>query len=289
MVQIPLECGPMVRHFLVFLLAVAFVLTSCSKNAKHETSSEDSLGFHTTSSAYVREDKDSWTYVTENGSFHYKEVLGDKGTYEAVLLLEENYHNENTPGIEGMRGDATVKAWTLTSPHQREMRWTAHEKANEGEVRDLFFRFAAWGCCDSPNVYTYYNMLSGKKIYVTNSDLLEVRGKGIGPLSVRFVGFGYDIVNNRGHDPVLQYGTYKDISQKVSIHSGKDYYETPEVLGDANGKSDKFHLDLSDSPFTFVIVVLYSAGSEVRIPVENDVIRLEKAALPRGYSLQPEN
>ena len=86
----------MARHFLVFLLDVACVLTSCSKNAKHETSSEDSLGFHTTSSAYVREDKDSWTYVTENGSFHYKEVLGDKGTYEAVLLLEENYHNENT-------------------------------------------------------------------------------------------------------------------------------------------------------------------------------------------------
>jgi hypothetical protein len=278
----------MVRHFLVFLLA-ASVLTSCSKNTKHETPTGDSLGFHTTSLAYVREDKDSWTYVTENGSFHYNEVLGDKGTYEAVLLLEENYHNENTPGIEGMRGDATVKAWTMTNPHQREMRWTAHEKANEGEVRDLFFRFAAWGCCDSPNVYTYYNMLSGKKMYVTNSDLLEVRGKGEGPLSARFVGFGYDVVNNQGHDPVLQYGTYKTISQKVSIHTGKDYYETPEVLGDANGKSEKYHLDLSDSPFTFVIVVRYSGESEVRIPVENDVIRLDKAVLPKGYSLQPEN
>jgi hypothetical protein len=270
------------------LLAAASVLTSCSK--KHETPTGDSLGFHTTSLAYVREDKDSWTYVTENGSFHYNEVLGDKGIYEAVLLLEEKYHNENTPGIEGMRGDATVKAWTVTNPHHREMRWTAHEKANEGDVRDLFFRFTAWGCCDSPTVYTYYNMLSGKKIYVTNSDLLEVRGKGEGPLSARFVGFGYDVVNNQGHDPVLQYGTYKNISQKVSIHTaGKDYYETPEVLGDANGKSEKYHLDLSGSPFTFVIVVRYSGESEVRIPVENDVVRLEKAVLPKGYSLQREN
>ena len=67
------------------------------------------------------------------------------------------------------------------------------------------------------------------------------------------------------------------------------FNETPEVLGNANGKSEKYHLDLSDSPFTFVIVVRYSAGSEVRIPVENGVIRLEKAALPKGYSLQPEN
>jgi hypothetical protein len=65
----------MIRHFLVFLLAVVFVLTSCSKNTKHETPTGDSLGFHTSSSAYVREDKDSWTYVTENGSFHYTEVL----------------------------------------------------------------------------------------------------------------------------------------------------------------------------------------------------------------------
>jgi hypothetical protein len=279
----------MVRHFLAFLLAVAFVLTSCSKNTKHETPTRDPLGFHTTSSAYVREDKDSRTYVTENGSFHWTEVLGDKGTFDAVLLLEENYHNENTPGIEGMRGDATVKAWTITSPNQREMRWTAHEKANEGEVRDLFFRFAAWGCCDSPNVYAYYNMLSGKKMYVTNSDLLEIRGKGEGPLSARFVGFGYDVINNQGHDPVLQYGTYKGISQKVSIHSGKDYYETPEVLANANGKSEKYYLDLSDSPFTFVIMVRYPGESEVRIPVENDIIRLEKVVLPKGYSLQPEN
>lgn len=205
-----------------------------------------------------------------------------------MVLLEEDYHNENTPGIEGTRGDATVEAWTITSPHQREMRWTAHEKANEGEVRDPFFRFAAWGCCDFPNVYTYYNMLSGKKMYVTNSDLLEVTGQGEGPLSARFVGFGED-VNNRGHDPVLQYGTYQGISQKVSIHSGKDYYETPEVLGNANSKSEKYHLDLSNSAFTFVIVVRYPGASDVRIPVENDVIRLEKAVLPKGYSLRQEN
>jgi hypothetical protein len=280
---------PMFRHFFVFSLAAAASLASCSKSTKQEAPARDSLGFHTTSSAYVREDKGSWTYVTENGSFHYKEVLGDKGTYEAALLLEEKYHNENTPVIEGMRGDATVTAWTMTNPRDRELRWTAREKANEGEVRDLFFRFTAWGCCDSPNTYTYYNLLSGKKMYVTNSDLLEVRGKGEGPLSARFVGFGYDVVNNHGHDPVLQYGTYKDISQKISIHSGKDYYELPDMLGDANGKSEKYHLDLTNSPFTFVIVMRYSAKVEIRIPVEDDEIRLEKAVLPAGYSFRPEN
>jgi len=60
------------------------------------TINKDASGFHTESSARIQEDKESWTYVTDNGSFHFAEVLGDKGTYEAVLLLEENYHNENT-------------------------------------------------------------------------------------------------------------------------------------------------------------------------------------------------
>jgi len=188
--------------------------------------------------------------VTNNSSFQFVEVLGDKGIYEAVLLLEENYHNENTPEIEGMRGDATVKAWTIGTARQRELRWTINQKANAGETRERFFRLTAWGCCDSPNVYTYYNLLSGKKLYVTNSDLLEIRGKGEGPLAARFVGFGYD-VNNPGHDPLLQYGTDKDVAQRFSVHSGKDYYETPEVLVGANDKLGKYHLDLSGSSLSF--------------------------------------
>jgi len=278
----------MPRHSIIFLLPVVAILTSCSRNTKPTNSAKDSLGYRTESTAYVREDKDSWTYVTDNSSFHFTEVLGDKGTYEAALLLEENYHNENTPGIEGMRGDSIVRAWTPgSSPRQRELRWTAHEKANEGEVRDLFFRFAAWGCCDSPNVYTYYGLLSGKRLYVTNSDLLEINGKGEGPLSARFVGFGYDVASNPGSDPILQYGTYKDISQKFIIHSGKDYYDTPEVLGTANGKSEKYHLGLWGSTFTFVIVIRFAGDSELQIPVENDVIRPEKAVFPKGYSIRP--
>lgn len=87
--------------------------------------------------------KDAWTYVTENRSFRFAEVLGDQGNYEAVLLLEETYHNERTDGMEGMRGNATVKAWTLERGRQRELRWTFHETGNEGEVEGRFFRVTA--------------------------------------------------------------------------------------------------------------------------------------------------
>src|SRR5215475_14369584 len=136
----------MTRCLLVLILSTALALSSCSKSASPGVSTKSFSGFHTASTAYIREDKDSWSYVTDNSSFHFTEVLGDKGTYEAVLLLEENYHNENTPGIEGMRGDATIKAWTMANPGQRDLRWTVNEKANEGEIRERFFRLAAWGC-----------------------------------------------------------------------------------------------------------------------------------------------
>jgi hypothetical protein len=235
----------------------------------------------------MRDEKESRTYVTDNRSFNFVEALGDQGTYEAVLLLEEDYRNENAPGIEGMRGDATIKAWTMSSPDHREMRWTVHEKANSGEIRERFLRLTAWGCCDAPNVHTYYSLLSGRKLYVTNFDLLEIRGKGDGPLAARFVGFGYD-VNDLGRDPVLQYGTDKGIAQKFSVHSGKEYYETPEVFGTAKGRIEKYHLDLSDSPLSFEIVIRYPGQPELRIPVENDVVRPEKATLPKGFSIRQE-
>jgi len=278
----------MTRCLFAVLLSSSLVLSSCSNRANSETSTKSAPGFHTESSAYIREEKNSWTYVTNNSSFQFAEVLGDKGIYEAVLLLEESYRNENTPGIEGMRGDATVKAWTMGNARQRELRWTINEKANAGEIRDRFFRLAAWGCCDSPNVYTYYNLLSGKKLYVSNSDLLEIRGKGEGPLAARFVGFGYDM-NSPGHDPVLQYGTDKEVAQRFALHSGKNYYDTPEVFGGAKNKLEKYHLDLSDPPLSFVFVVRYPGEAEIRIPVENDMIRPEKATLPKGYSIAPEH
>src|SRR5271155_1811015 len=146
----------MTRSLFAVLISSSIVLTSCSRTANPEIGIKSVPGFHTESLAYIREEKDSWTYVTNNSSFQFVDVLGDKGIYEAVLLLEENYHNENTPGIEGMRGDATVKAWTIGTARQRELRWTINQKANAGETLGRFIRLTAWGCCDSPTLYTYY-------------------------------------------------------------------------------------------------------------------------------------
>ena len=185
-----------------------------------------------------------------------------------------------------MRGKATVKAWTLQPGRPREPRWAIQETGNEGEIQDRFFRVTAWGCCDVPVVYSYYNLLTGKKVYVSNSELLEVRGDDY-PRGVRLVAFGYGSMGELNQPPRLQYGTEREASQRFSVISSREYYDAPNVFVSTDGNLER-SLDLRGSGLTFVIVLKYADGTELRIPVEADVVRREKAVLPEGYSLRVE-
>src|SRR6266849_315609 len=268
--------GPPLKTIAVVLVAAVFGL----QVTEHSTEKETAPRYRAESSAYVTKSKDAWTYVTENRSFRFAEVLGDQGNYEAVLLLEETFHNERTDGIEGMRGNATVKAWTLERGRQRELRWTFKEIGNEGSVQDRFFRVTAWGCCDVPVVHSYYNVLTGKKLYVSNSDLLDVRGDGDGPQASRYVAFGYGEMNELSQPPQLQYGTDKKVAQRFSVGSSRKYYDARQMFLSKNEKLEK-SLDLRGSPMNFIIVLRYQVGVELRIPVEADVIRPEKVRFPK--------
>lgn len=240
------------------------------------------------SSAYVTQGKDWTTYVTQNRSFRFVDVLSDSGdNYEAVLLLEETYRNERADGMEGVRGAATVRAWALEPGRARELRWTFHETGNEGTVQDRLFRVTAWGCCDSPITYSYYSLLTGKKLYVSNSDLLEIQGDGGGPQAFRLVAFGYSGQSELSQPPQLQYGTDKSVSQRFSVVSSRQYYDAPEMFVSQTGNLEK-KLDLRSSALNFTIVLRYVDGLELRIPVDADAIHAEKAALPKGYSLRME-
>jgi len=275
---------PPVKMLTVVLITAVFGLQNTDLGTEMKTPPP----YRAESSAYVIKGKDGSTYITENRSFRFKEVLGDKGDYEAVLLLEETYHNEHTDFIEGVRGNATVKAWTLGPGRQRELRWTFRETGNEGEVEDRFFRVTAWGCCDIPTVSTYYSILTGMKLYVSNSDLLKVWGDGDGPLAWRYVAFGYADREKLNQPPHLQYGTDKKVAQRFSVVSSREYYDAPQMFVTTNEELEK-SLDLRGLPRSFVIVLKYQDGVELRIPVEADAIRPEKARFPEGYTLRAES
>lgn len=209
---------------------------------------------------------------------------GEQGT---LLLLEETYHNERTDFVEGVQGKATVTAWTLRPDRPRELRWSFQETGNEGIPQDRLFRVTAYGCCDTPPLYSYYGLLTGKKLYFSNSDLLEVTGDGDGPQAVRLVGFGYSGLSQLSRPPVLQYGTDTRVTQRFSIVSSREYFDAPRMFVSTGAKLEK-SLDLRGSELNFVILLKYDDGVVLRIPVEADTIRPEKAVLPEGYSLQVE-
>jgi len=239
------------------------------------------------SSAHVISTEEADTYITDNHSFQFVEVLGDTGSYEAVLLLEKAYRNERTDFIEGSRGSATIRAWTIGKQGSRTERWILTESGNEGEVQDRFFRVVSWGCCDIPTLFTYFNLLDGKKLYTSNSDLLRVWGDGEGPQAFRFVAFGYPDQQHFEKPPQLQYGTDRKVKQCFSLVSKREYYDDP-VVSLSTGRSSEKSLDLRGTPLSFDIILRYFDGVELRIPVKDDTVHIEKAVLPPGYSLVPE-
>jgi hypothetical protein len=271
----------------VKLMAAVLVTTLFGlQGAESGTEKETAPPYRAESSAYVIKGKNAWTFVTENRSFRFAEVLGDDGNYEALLLLEESFRNEQTDGVEGVKGVATVKAWTLEPNRPRKLRWAIQETGNQGDIQDRFFRVTAWGCCDIPVVYSFYNLLSGKKVYVSNGDLLQIRAEDY-PRGVRLVAFGYGGLSELNKPPVLQYGTDKKASQRFSVISSRESYDAPKVFV-STGEDFERSLDLRGSPINFTIVLKYEDGVVLRIPVEGNVIRPEKAALPTGYSLRAE-
>lgn len=267
------------------LTAVLLATLLGSQNSDRAVEKKADPPYRAESSAHVIEGKDAWTFVTENRSFRFEEVLGDKGSYEALLLLEETYHNERTDGIEGVRGDVTVKAWTVKQGRERELRWTLQARGNEGDVEDRLYRVTEWGCCDLPVVYRYYSMLNANKLYVSNSNLLRVWYGG-GPLNERFIAFGYSVMDKEGQYPQLQYGTDEAVLQRFSVVSSAEYYNIPQVFISVGKELENSHL--FDSPRPFTIVLKYPDGIELRVPVESDAIQPEKAALQKGYSLRLE-
>jgi hypothetical protein len=255
-----------------FLVLLSFVTVSAQeRDPSSGAAQKTSPTYRVQSSAYVIQGQNAWTYVTENRLFRFEEILGDTGTYETLLLLEETYHNERTPGVEGTKGKVTVNAWTLKQGKDRELRWTLQASGNEGDARDRFYRVIQWGCCDAPTVYSYYNILNAKRLYISNSDLLEL-WFGEGPPNSRYVGFGYSVVDKASQYPQLQYGTDKN---------------APQVFVSAGTTLEK-SLNLIGKPMSFSIVLKYPNGIELRIPVEADAIRPEKAKLAKGYTLRLE-
>ncbi len=237
------------------------------------------------SSAYIRQSDGA--YVTDNRTFEFANALHDDGRGYIRLLLLKDVHNEHIDGHEETTGQMAVQAWTLEKNSARNERWSFKAEGNDGyALNDVrFFRLIEWGCCDWPNVYWYFSLLSGKRLYVSNSDLTEVVVLNSGPQGARYVAVG---CYKHGTPPMLQYGTDTEVKQRFSLLSSRHCDDRPEIFVTVGGKREKSLSLASNEPLNITILLAYADGTELRIPVRSDAIRHEEAKLPRGYTLNSE-
>ena len=248
--------------------------------------SRDATAFSSSgSSAYIRQSDDA--FVTENRTFEFANVLHDDGSGYIRLLLLKDVQNEHIDGHEETTGQMAVQAWNLEENGTRNERWSFKAEGNDGyALNDIrFFRLTEWGCCDWPNVYWYFSLLSGKKLYVSNSDLSEVIVLNRGPQGARYIAIG---CYKPETPPMLQYGTDTEVKQRFSLLSSRHCDDRPEIFFTVGGKREKSLSLASNEPLNFTVLLVYADGTELRIPVRNDVIRDKEAKLQRGYTLSSE-
>lgn len=249
-------------------------------------SSRDATRFSSSGSvAYIRQSDGA--YVTDNRSFEFANVLRDDGDGYVHLLLLKDVHNEHIDGHEETKGQIAVQAWTVEKDGTRDERWNFTADGNDGyALNDIrFFRLTEWGCCDWPDVHWYFSLLSGKRLYVSNSDLTEIVVLNRGPQGARYVAFG---CYKHQTPPMLQYGSDTQVKQRFSLLSSRHCDDGPQIFVTVGRNREKSLSLPSNGSLNFTILLIYADRTELRIPVRRDVIRHEEVKLPRGYTLRTE-
>lgn len=255
------------------------------------------------SKAWIEHTKQGEVFFTENASFDFVHVLQDDGETYIPLLVLHTDRNEWSESRDDVSGFVTVTARTAFATSSRGELWTFRAPGNEGRSLPYLrmFEVSNWPCCSALFENIYFSLLNGEKLYSTNgvpgkgsfgqdSSLVRIDGKHDGDRNsqTRYVGFGA-VGDFRKEKPTLQYGTDRTIKQRFSL-LGREYadnFDAPKVSVTTDGKQLSSYLQLNGQ-LTFTIVLQFEDGFEVRIPVENDIVYVDRATLPDGYSLRPD-
>jgi hypothetical protein len=266
------------------LFAVAAILTLV---VAQNSGAPQPPQYHTQSTAYTSRDKDGQIFVTENSSFQFAEVYDEsKDPPLQRALLEETFRNRSSDHAEAVEGSATIRSWSLKSDGTRQLSWTINATANEGSVQNRFYRTSVWGCCDAPDSYTYYSLISGKRLYSSFTDLKEVTSVKDGHSKIIYIAVGAESPENNCSRARLQLGTDRDILQTFTIVAPRVCDSIPE-LSLAGKDPSVNYLVLDGAAPTFSVTLDYGDGAVLQIPIRNGSIRPELATLPDGFKLQP--
>ena len=264
----------------------------------------------TTSTFEIVRKSDREVFTTTNRQFKYVPLFNED-SYKSLLLLEE-IRLDVSPDVEGSNGTLKVDAWIGKGSKPDKKAWTIKSDANAGEAGDTFYKTTNFGCCASYNVMTWYNLLSGQKIYSGTNNFVKISVPNTGGSALdRYVTFH----SNQGttNSPemkrmknvlgVLQYGTSKRVMHRVIIVAADqdtlDGSAVPE-MGVAHQEETKFAKDdqeesidlwkhnnknATTSLSDFTVILKFDDDKKIVIPFKNDAPVLSEAKLPAKMTL----
>jgi hypothetical protein len=249
-------------------------------------------------------------HVTDSSRFY--RVCDDMATGldGECLLLKEQIHTEKQEGIEGQDSTAKLVAWKSSDyPDPGKRIWTIAAPADKAEMKGHFYRVTKYGCCLALDVSAWFDLRSGKKVFTSNFDLLELdegryltwHDSGSAP-ELREEMAGNNSIG------LLQYGAIAGRPQKLLVRSKDEKWkwhewQTPAIWvsfpggywsasGGGRGKSpwelvwkktQQGEPDLSE----FSVRMRWYDDSEIVIPVKNGKLQYNQASVTEKLILEP--
>jgi hypothetical protein len=197
-----------------------------------------------------------------------------------------------------------AQAWAGTEDFPRKLLWTLKTDGNSSSIEDRLFAIKRDGFEDDFDLYLYFHMADGKPAYVSNMPLLTV-DVGDSPSISRHIGFRDQWPDNEPLSKALtdkkiagivSYGDDQGVTKKIGIFGwpSDDKPSPPSsYLTYQKARVEDRIAYLRDNKETgtaglshFSAVIVLSEGIEVEIPFENDAPQLDKARLPKGYTVE---
>ena len=216
----------------------------------------------------------------------------------------------------------TLDGWQSEAQAADAPSWTVRLQADEGNLWGQFYRAVLRGCCDETDALTYVNVQTGATAFVTSADTarpesflahLDVPNSSL----ERWAGFldtysGAEVPEAHGDSGVvgiLEYGTglspaaryvvrlssypgyfYRLGSVELTADDSAHTHGANLSLWSANGQEDPKAL----SRFWISVILVGREMDDreapdvtIRLPVEADSVRPDRARLPSGWSIRP--
>jgi len=268
----------------------------------------DEIDRTATSSIRTELDKNGKSVITTvNRKFRMTEEpcpLDAPRDYLGALLLLEEFSSRKTIGMEGQEGIVRVEAWVGRNAKVLKRIWEFQQEGDGGGPFNCFYKVSKFGCCALPSTDVFYSLITGNKVFTSNSPLFGVVVPNTSILLDRYFAYlmsGNSLKTNDGAKPedlvaVIQYGSETEALHRIAIRSkiagglplpkisflyrNKLVEDKDLMLWGVDGKNGKSSLS------NFALVLSYDWAGEIVIPVSNDTPDIGKATVSKKFWLE---